>query len=102
MYEQLDAETMRAGFARALLVIGQTTNSARSIMACESAKRGYTVAEMRSPKRTFDISHARQEVMEALHLRTDLSLTQIGRMFNRDHTTVLHGLRAVAKRRAMS
>jgi chromosomal replication initiation ATPase DnaA len=46
------------------------------------------------------ISHPRQVVMYLGHQVSKLSLSEIGRLMQRDHTTVLTGVRAVTARRA--
>jgi len=43
--------------------------------------------------RLKEISAIRQEAMWEVYIRTELSLPQIGALFDRDHTTVLHGVR---------
>lgn len=44
--------------------------------------------------RSVEIVHLRQLAMvEVYTLRHDLSLPQIGRLFNRDHTTIIHALK---------
>ena len=65
--------------------------------------RKVSVSDLTGPSRLRPIAHARQEAMAlARELRRD-SLPMIGREFGgRDHTTVMHGLRAVSKRRNQS
>ena len=58
-----------------------------------------TVVELRSPVRTINISHPRQEAMLIMH-EAGYSMPRIGRFFSRDHTTVLHGIRAAKARMA--
>lgn len=59
-----------------------------------------TVDELRGKSRAFRVSHPRQEVYRRLHAH-GWSLTKIAQfMGGRDHTTVLHGLRAVRQREA--
>lgn len=53
----------------------------------------YTPLELRGRRRTKYVSRARQLLYWALYEATDASLPQIGRYLNRDHTTVLHGIR---------
>ena len=65
-------------------------------IVCEH--RGVDIEDMLSPKRTAMVAHARQEAMALLSELLKWSLPQIGEAFNRDHTTILHGLRAVQKR----
>jgi chromosomal replication initiator protein len=59
---------------------------------CE--KRGVSKNAIISARRNVDLVLARQEVMWRAREETTLSLPQIGRALgNRDHTTVLHGMR---------
>jgi len=44
------------------------------------------------------VAWARQELMLDLHILDGLSFAKIGRKLNRDHTTVMHGVRAAASR----
>lgn len=56
---------------------------------------GFTVHELRGPGRTKGIAHARQHAMYLMAQQPHLSLPQIGRYLGgRDHTTILHGVRA--------
>jgi chromosomal replication initiator protein len=54
--------------------------------------------ELLSSKRSARISRARQLAMYLAHQETSLSLAQIAREFNRDHSTVLHAIRTVSTR----
>lgn len=65
-----------------------------------AAKYGRTVDELTGPLRWRSIAWARQEAMFRLRNETTLSYPDIGRRLNRDHTTILHGVRAHAKRMA--
>lgn len=51
---------------------------------------GISSSDLYSKKRTNEIAHARQTVMFLATKLTDLSTTDIGKQFNRDHATVLH------------
>ncbi|WP_226552963.1 helix-turn-helix domain-containing protein [Celeribacter naphthalenivorans] len=76
-------------------------NTASAIATRVAEKYGITLGDLRGPERTRNIAHPRQEAMAAIRAaRPDMSLPQIGRFFNRDHTTVIHGIRAVEKRAA--
>lgn len=69
------------------------------IMRQVGDKHGVSVAELLSPARSRCPAWARQEVMYRARRETSLSLPQIGqRLGNRDHSTVLHGVRAHEKR----
>ena len=62
--------------------------------------RSVSRQDLLSTKRTSRISHARQLAMYLARQETSLSLAQIAREFNRDHTTVLHAVRTVSARLA--
>lgn len=55
-------------------------------------KYDLTVAELRGKRRVHRIAHPRQEAMWMMR-QAGKSLPQIGAYLNRDHTTVLHGVR---------
>ena len=55
---------------------------------------GLSRQELLSPQRSVRISRARQLAMFMARELTGLSLTEIARGFDRDHTTVLHAIRA--------
>ena len=59
---------------------------------------GLTREELLSSRRSTRISHARQLAMYLARELTPLSLSEIARGFDRDHTTVIHALRAVESR----
>ena len=63
---------------------------------CEA--EGLTLDELLSPRRSTRIARARQLAMYLARELTPLSLTEIARGFNRDHTTVLHAIRTVSAR----
>jgi chromosomal replication initiator protein len=56
---------------------------------------GVTQRDLLSPKRTVRVSQARQIAIYLTRELTSLSLAQIAREFNRDHSTVLHAIRTV-------
>jgi chromosomal replication initiator protein len=59
---------------------------------------GLSREELLSTRRSARVAHARQLAMYLARELTPLSLTEIARGFDRDHTTVLHALRAVEGR----
>jgi chromosomal replication initiator protein len=70
-----------------------------SIAADVAGKYGISIDALRSRDQTHDIAHPRQEAMYLMHKTGRYSMPQIGRYFGgKDHTTVLHGIRAHAKR----
>jgi chromosomal replication initiation ATPase DnaA len=69
----------------------QTT---KRIVAMISRRHNIPVADILSPSRLATHVAARQEAMAAIYLRMpELSLPRIARVFNRDHTTVLHAIK---------
>lgn len=67
------------------------------ISAMVAADNGLTVAELCGPGRAWDIVRPRQY---AMMLMADAGHSQvaIGRFLGRDHTTVMHGIRAARAR----
>lgn len=59
---------------------------------------GVTLAEINGERRLTRIVRARHAIWFELWLATRLSLPGIARLFNRDHSTVLHGIRQHATR----
>jgi len=56
-----------------------------------------SMADMRSPRRSPNLVRGRQLAMYVARTETDLSLAEIARGFDRDHTTVLHSIRRVER-----
>lgn len=75
---------------------------ARDLISEVAARHGMTAADItyRGPGCLKQrLSRVRQEAMWEIRQRTALSLPQIGRLFGlKDHTTILHGVRAHEKR----
>jgi chromosomal replication initiator protein len=61
---------------------------------CEAS--GVRMIEMSSHRRARSVARPRQVAMYLARELTPLSLPQIGRRFDRDHTTVLHACRTIA------
>ena len=60
-----------------------------------------SLMEVRSPRRDSEVSMARQAIYYWAWRVTELSSSQIGRrMGNRDHTTVLYGVKVYRRKRA--
>lgn len=73
----------------------------REIVADVAERRGFTVDELIGPGRHKRLSRARHEAFALIYAQGRLSLPEIGRRFGgRDHTTVLHGIRAHKARQA--
>ena len=59
---------------------------------------GIRLTDMTSARRSRNVARPRQVAMYLAKHFTDRSLPEIGRMFgNRDHTTVMHGVRRVTE-----
>ena len=69
------------------------------IAARVAAAYRLSMAEIRGPFRQARIAHPRQEAMRIMY-EAGYSTPRIGRFFRRDHTTVLHGVRAARLRLA--
>lgn len=64
-----------------------------------AVKHGLTVGILRGPSRSRHIVAVRHEAIAAVHVaRPDLSLPALGRIFNRDHTSILFALRKLGVR----
>ena len=59
---------------------------------------GLAKADLLSQKRSPRVARSRQVAMYMARELTDLSLAEIARGFDRDHTTVLHAVRSVKTR----
>lgn len=68
------------------------------ILHSVSEARGVPVQAILSTRRCHQIAHARQEVAFLARNLTTMSLPSIGKRLDRDHTTILHSLRAVKAR----
>lgn len=55
--------------------------------------RGVTLRAVLSPDRHKYITMVRHELMALVYASTDLSLPEVGRAFQRDHTTCISGIR---------
>jgi chromosomal replication initiation ATPase DnaA len=85
--------------ACAALDRAQDPGGARKIAHDTALDYGLTFEEMISLRRDRHIVRARHHAMWKMKKNTDRSLPQIGRILgDRDHTTVLHGVRAHEKR----
>ena len=69
-----------------------------AIVAAVAAETGITEAEIMGTRRWANVSAARQLVFYIAH-REGMSLPVIGQLFDRDHTTVWHGIKAEKARR---
>jgi len=56
-----------------------------------------SLEDMRSPRRAPNLVRGRQLAMYVARNQTDLSLAEIARGFDRDHSTVIHSIRRVER-----
>lgn len=75
-------------------------SACRFIETLVSAAMGIAVAELRAEKRgRAPAAFARQTAMYLAHVHLGLSLSEVGRSFGRDRTTVAHACACVEDRR---
>ena len=67
------------------------------IMEKVAKKYGVTVDDIKGVKRTKDIAYARHITIYMIRKLTDMSLPQIGKLFKRDHTTVLSSIKTIER-----
>lgn len=72
---------------------------AGAIIAAVAAETGIALDAIKGEQRVARIAGARQLAMWRVADETELSLSEIGRLFHRDHTTVLHAIRVINQRR---
>ncbi len=75
---------------------GARTPTVAAIQDTVCEINGLTREELMSPRRSAKVARARQMAMYLARELTPLSLTEIARDFDRDHTTVLHAVRTVS------
>lgn len=67
---------------------------AREIVRRVAEIHGYTFEDLTGPRLEKKLVHARFDAIKAVaDGRPDLSLVQIGRIFNRDHTSMINALK---------
>jgi chromosomal replication initiation ATPase DnaA len=72
----------------------------QEIMREVAAKHGLNWTQFMLGTRMHRYAHARHEAMWLMRKRTSLSYPQMARLFNRDHTTCIYGVRAHERRMA--
>lgn len=83
---------------RAINVRGDWKVPARDIIAEVARRHGVKYGEILGPRGPRSITAVRTEaIREVADARPDLSMVAIGRIFGRDHTTILHALRKTKK-----
>ena len=65
------------------------------ILSTVSKRNGITVEDITSKKKTDNIANARHVAIYIMRSLTDMSLKDIGKIFGRDHSTVLSSLNKV-------
>lgn len=70
------------------------------ILSVVSNKYGIPVEDIKSRKRTSNIASARHIAIYVIKKLTDRSLPAIGRLFGRDHTTIINSIETVEKKMA--
>lgn len=70
----------------------------QDVVAATSELTYIAIPRILSRRRPYEWAHPRQMAMAIGRELTTLSLPQIGKYFDRDHTTVLHAIRAVRRR----
>ncbi len=69
-----------------------------AIVESVAARHGVPVWEILSPKRTQRVVRARDEaIAEVVEARPHWSYPTVGRLFGRDHATVIHSLQKLGK-----
>lgn len=77
----------------------QVARTPRRIVSRVAIEHGVSVEDIRGRGRGTDLVEARRAVLAALvEAHPDISLHQLGAAIGRDHTTVLHHLRAIGLR----
>ena len=67
---------------------------AHSILWAYCRLHGITLDDLRGPSRKQPLAAIRQDCMAEIYHSTSMSTTQIGKILNRDHTTICHGIKA--------
>lgn len=75
--------------------------SGRRIMRRVAAEHNVSVGDLRGPRGSAALTAIRHEAMYIIARDTLLSLPQIGKLFNRDHTSVIHGTARHAARQGL-
>lgn len=87
-----------AAYDLALPLPPMARDRAESIAYEVASRAGLRVEDLKGANRKRRFSWPRQVAMTRIYREAGLSLLEIGRMFRRDHTTVIHAIRAVDAR----
>lgn len=63
---------------------------AKRILEIVAETSGFPVEEITGKRRTAALVKARHQAMRQIRAETNLSTSEIGRLFNRDHSTVIY------------
>lgn len=89
-----ERDAMLAVNAYAGIDVLKTVTPAKDIASRVAAMHGFTLAELAGDRRDRKLIEARFDAIKAVaDARPDMSLIRIGKIFNRDHTSILHALR---------
>lgn len=92
-----DRERVRALAAQVLTPV-QLAREPKRIIAHTAEAFGFTYADILGPRQLAPLVRARWAAIAAVReARPDISTTQLGRVFNRDHTTILHAFRQIER-----
>lgn len=69
-----------------------------SVVRKVSEYYGVDLNEVFSSSRSLSVAHSRQVCYYVLNTIFHFSTPRIGRMFNRDHSTVVHGINNISKK----
>lgn len=75
-------------------VIKSRAPTVRKIIAAVSEQSGFTPQQISGDGRAREVTQARHVAFHLAYLYAGKNLTHIGRLFNKHHTTILHGLKA--------
>lgn len=84
-----EAEALRLASAEV------TRRTAQQIIKEEAARAGHRPSDLISERRNMPITRARQIAMWRMREETNKTCAAIGRLLNKDHTTVLHAWKRV-------
>lgn len=75
---------------------------ASTILEREATRLHTTVSRLMVHSRLPRLVRHRQNIMLTLYTESDASYPDIGRMMNRNHSTIIHGVRKAAQRKGMT
>lgn len=95
-------ESKRAEAAETALLLKENGRVAATVILQEvAAAYGVTMAELLGPRRSVRLVAIRHEAIALIYCaRPDMSLPQIGRVVNRDHTAILHAVKKAGVHRS--